>query len=274
MGELDEECVYESRVGETIILGATTWRIEEITRERVVVTPAPGQPGKMPFWHGDQLGRPYELGQAVGAVPPRGRRLDRRAAARRLRARRAGDQQPARLPRRGARVHRRARCPPIASSSSSASATSWATGGSACSRRSARGCTRRGRWRSRRASASDSTSRCSASGATTASSCGCPRPTSRPSVDIVLVDPDEVEELVVNQVGNERAVRVRFRENAARALLLPRRRPGFAHAAVADAPAGADLLGGGVEVRRVPDPARDLSRVPARRVRPSRDSSR
>jgi ATP-dependent helicase Lhr and Lhr-like helicase len=66
-GELDEEFVYESRAGETIILGASTWRIEEITRDRVVVTPAPGEPGKMPFWHGDQAGRPYELGRAVGA---------------------------------------------------------------------------------------------------------------------------------------------------------------------------------------------------------------
>ena len=67
VGELDEEFVYESRVGETMLLGATTWRIEEITRDRVVVTPAPGEPGKMPFWHGDAPGRPYELGQAVGA---------------------------------------------------------------------------------------------------------------------------------------------------------------------------------------------------------------
>src|SRR5207302_3910900 len=66
VGELDEEMVYESRPGETFLLGATTWRIEEITRDRVVVTPAPGEPGKMPFWHGDILGRPYELGQAVG----------------------------------------------------------------------------------------------------------------------------------------------------------------------------------------------------------------
>src|SRR5207245_10088370 len=67
VGELDEEMVYESRVGETFVLGASTWRIEEITRDRVVVTPAPGEPGKMPFWHGDGLGRPYELGRAIGA---------------------------------------------------------------------------------------------------------------------------------------------------------------------------------------------------------------
>ena len=68
VGELDEEMVYESRVGETFLLGASTWRIEDITHERVVVTPAPGQPGKMPFWHGDGPGRPLELGRAVGAL--------------------------------------------------------------------------------------------------------------------------------------------------------------------------------------------------------------
>ncbi|MBW3618997.1 MAG: DEAD/DEAH box helicase [Actinobacteria bacterium] len=67
VGELDEEMVHESRVGETFLLGASTWRIEDITHERVVVTPAPGQPGKMPFWHGDGPGRPFELGQALGA---------------------------------------------------------------------------------------------------------------------------------------------------------------------------------------------------------------
>jgi ATP-dependent helicase Lhr and Lhr-like helicase len=67
VGELDEEMVHESRPGETFVLGASTWRIEDITHERVVVTPAPGQPGKLPFWHGDGPGRPFELGRAIGA---------------------------------------------------------------------------------------------------------------------------------------------------------------------------------------------------------------
>jgi ATP-dependent helicase Lhr and Lhr-like helicase len=67
VGELDEEMVHESRPGEAFVLGASTWRIEDITHERVVVTPAPGQPGKLPFWHGDGPGRPFELGAAVGA---------------------------------------------------------------------------------------------------------------------------------------------------------------------------------------------------------------
>ena len=67
VGELDEEMVYESRPGETFLLGASTWRIEDITFERVTVTAAPGEPGKMPFWHGDRPGRPLELGRAVGS---------------------------------------------------------------------------------------------------------------------------------------------------------------------------------------------------------------
>ncbi|QZA06787.1 ATP-dependent helicase [Mycolicibacter heraklionensis] len=67
VGELDEEMVYESRPGDVISLGATTWRITEITHDRVLVTPAPGQPGRLPFWHGDGVGRPAELGAALGA---------------------------------------------------------------------------------------------------------------------------------------------------------------------------------------------------------------
>lgn len=67
VGELDEEMVYESRVGDVFTLGTTSWRIEDITRDQVLVTPAPGTPGRLPFWKGDQLGRPLELGRAVGA---------------------------------------------------------------------------------------------------------------------------------------------------------------------------------------------------------------
>ncbi len=77
IGELDEEMVAESRKGETFLLGATTWRIEEITRDRVIVSPAPGEPGKMPFWRGEGPGRPIELGRALGAFC---RELDDRLA--------------------------------------------------------------------------------------------------------------------------------------------------------------------------------------------------
>jgi ATP-dependent helicase Lhr and Lhr-like helicase len=68
VGELDEEMVYESRVGDVFVLGASSWRIEDITPDRVLVTPAPGQPGRLPFWHGDTPGRPAELGRAIGAA--------------------------------------------------------------------------------------------------------------------------------------------------------------------------------------------------------------
>ncbi|WP_409238997.1 ATP-dependent helicase [Streptomyces sp. PA5.6] len=67
VGELDEEMVYESRVGDVFTLGTSSWRIENITRDRVLVSPAPGVPGRLPFWKGDQLGRPLELGRALGA---------------------------------------------------------------------------------------------------------------------------------------------------------------------------------------------------------------
>ncbi|HTS66014.1 MAG TPA: crosslink repair DNA glycosylase YcaQ family protein [Candidatus Acidoferrales bacterium] len=68
VGELDEEMVFESRAGDTIVLGATTWRIDEITHDRVLVSPAPGEPGKMPFWHGDTAGRPAEFGREIGRM--------------------------------------------------------------------------------------------------------------------------------------------------------------------------------------------------------------
>ncbi|MDQ1645141.1 MAG: ATP-dependent helicase Lhr and Lhr-like helicase [Cryptosporangiaceae bacterium] len=80
VGELDEEMVYESRVGDVFLLGSSSWRIEEITHDRVLVSPAPGQPAKMPFWKGDSPGRPVELGRALGAFVRELGRLDRPAA--------------------------------------------------------------------------------------------------------------------------------------------------------------------------------------------------
>ena len=96
VGELDEEMVYESRPGETFVLGASTWRIEDIDFQRVAVSPAPGQPGKMPFWHGDRPGRPLELGRALGAFIRQTAGVGADGGVRRsregLRARRAGGQ--------------------------------------------------------------------------------------------------------------------------------------------------------------------------------------
>ncbi len=87
VGELDEEMVYESRVGDVFTLGTTSWRIEDITHDRVLVSPAPGQPGRLPFWTGDTLGRPAELGAAIGqftrevAAMPREQAIARATAA-------------------------------------------------------------------------------------------------------------------------------------------------------------------------------------------------
>ena len=84
VGELDEEMVFESHTNETFILGASTWRIVEITHDRVLVEPAPGQPGKMPFWKGDSLGRPLEFGRRIGAMVRELRALPKPAALTRL----------------------------------------------------------------------------------------------------------------------------------------------------------------------------------------------
>ncbi|MGB5381624.1 MAG: DEAD/DEAH box helicase [Acidimicrobiia bacterium] len=81
VGELDEEMVFESRAGDRFVLGSSTWRVDQITRDRVVVTPAPGSgAGKMPFWHGDRAGRPLELGRAIGAFTRRISGLERTEA--------------------------------------------------------------------------------------------------------------------------------------------------------------------------------------------------
>jgi ATP-dependent Lhr-like helicase len=225
VGELDEECVYESRVGETMILGATTWRIEEITRERVVVTPAPGEPGKMPFWHGDRAGRPYELGRAVGqflreiddwsndrlrdecgldekaivnlrAYLDEEREYtkgalptDRQLVVERFRDE-LGDWRLVVLSPFGARVH-----------------APWALAIEA---------------RIRQQLDVEVQAIWSDDGIVLR----LPEADEAPPVDVLLIDPDEVEELVVNQVANSAMFATRFRENAARALLLPRRRPG------------------------------------------------
>ncbi len=84
VGELDEEMVYESRVGDVFTLGSSSWRIEDITHDRVLVSPAPGQPGRLPFWKGDSIGRPLELGRALGGFLRELARLDDAAARERL----------------------------------------------------------------------------------------------------------------------------------------------------------------------------------------------
>ncbi len=110
VGELDEEMVYESRVGDVFLLGSSSWRIEEITPDRVLVSPAPGQAAKMPFWKGDQPGRPVELGRAIGARVRAPAAAGRRGGAGRVAYRRVGRlgrRQPDGVPARAAGRHPR-----------------------------------------------------------------------------------------------------------------------------------------------------------------------
>jgi len=84
VGELDEEMVFETHAGDVFLLGASSWRVEEITHDRVLVSPAPGVPGKMPFWHGDSPGRPFEFGRAIGELTRRIRSLPESEALKQL----------------------------------------------------------------------------------------------------------------------------------------------------------------------------------------------
>ena len=229
VGELDEEMVFESRAGEVFVLGASSWRIAEITRDRVLVVPAPGEPGKMPFWKADR-------GGAAGRAGPRDRPPHPRAArdAPRGRPRSAcgASTTSTRWPRRTSSptsrssARRPASCPTTARSCSSARATRWGTGGCACSRPGAGASTRRGRSRSRRACGRRARPRSRRSGATTGSSSACPSASGRPEAADLLPEPEEIEDLVVRELGGTSLFAARFREAAARALLLPRRRPG------------------------------------------------
>jgi len=235
VGELDEEMVYESRPGETFVLGASTWRIQDITRDRVVATPAPGEPGKMPFWHGDGVGRPSELGRAIGAFlaevdhwpderladecsldPLAVRNLraylveeravtggvlptDRQIVVERFRDE-LGDWRICVLSPLGGRVH-----------------APWALAIEA-------------RVRDRLNVVGPSGVERDIQVQTIWSDEGIvvrlPEADEAPPVESILLEPEEVEELVVGELANSALFAARFRENAARALLLPRRRPG------------------------------------------------
>lgn len=230
VGELDEEMVFESRPGQTFILGASTWRVERITADRVIVSPAPGEPGNIPFWRGDGAGRPAEFGRALGAFlreTDEALRRDRAEAIRRLRddcaldafaaenlaayleeQRQAagavpndrvilveryldelGDWRVVILTPFGAQVH-----------------APWALAIEARLAREA-GFEVRAIW-------SDDGIALRFTGV------GEP-----PPLEALLPSPEEVEELVIERLGQSALFAARFRENAARALLLPRRGP-------------------------------------------------
>ena len=220
VGELDEEMVYESRVGEVFLLGASSWRIEEIRADRVVVTPAPGQPGKMPFWHGDTLGRPVELGRAIGAFVREMEAMAPAAAEARLRDEHALDQRAARnllaylaeqreatgtLPSDRVIVIERFRdelgdwrvC--LLSPFGGRVHAPWAMAIEA--RLAEQGQLVQTIWTD------------------DGIALRLPEATEPPPEDLFLVDPDEIERLVTDALGGTALFASRFRENAARALL-------------------------------------------------------
>jgi ATP-dependent Lhr-like helicase len=227
VGELDEEMVYESRPGETFVLGATTWRIERITPQKVLVSPAPGEPGKTPFWHGDAVGRPIELGRALGAFSREIVALDEAEAVDRLRTTHALDELAARnllaylaeqreatgiVPSDRAIVVERFRdelgdwrvC--ILTPFGGRVHTPWALAITA---------------RLRERFGSDPYLIWSDDGIAIRLPEGFE---SEPIGDLLFPDPESLEDLVVHELGSSSLFAARFRENAARALLLPRRR--------------------------------------------------
>jgi ATP-dependent helicase Lhr and Lhr-like helicase len=228
VGELDEEMVFESRTGETFVLGASTWRIEDITHDRVIVSPAPGEPGKMPFWHGDRPGRPLELGLAIGRLVrdlramPRGAAvtrltrdhdLDRTAAENLLQY--LGDQERAThaVPDDRTLVIERYRdelgdwrvC--VLAPFGGQVLAPWAMAAEA---------------RIREHRDIDVETMWSDDGFVVR----FPDTDEPPDPSLLLPPPDEAERLLVGQLGGTALFAARFREVAARALLLPRRRPG------------------------------------------------
>ena len=227
VGELDEEMVFETQVGETFTLGASTWRIEEITHDRVLVSPAPGEPGKMPFWHGDQQGRPVELGYAIGKLVRDLRATPRPAAIDRL-----------------VRQHD---LDAVAAENLLRYLDDQAASGAVPDDRTIvieRCLDELGDWRVCLLSPLGSRIHAPWAMAVTAhirNRTGMdvevmwgdegfvvrfPEVENPPDPALLLPDTDDVEALVLRQLGSTSLFAARFRETAARALLLPRRRPG------------------------------------------------
>ncbi len=228
VGELDEEMVYETRVGETFVLGASTWRIVDITPSQVIVTPAPGEPGKIAFWKADAPSRPVELGAALGKMVRELRGLHQDAAAKRLRERagfddlaiknllayledqaaatgsvpddrtvvverfrdEVGDWRVCLLTPFGGRIHA-----PLALALEA-------------HLREKLGVDARSLWTD------------------DGIAMHLPEVESPPSLDELILDPEEVRSLVSAQLPASALFAARFRDNAARSLLLPKRRPG------------------------------------------------
>ena len=276
VGELDEEMVYESRVGDTFLLGTSSWRVEDITHDRVIVTPAPGVPARMPFWKGESIGRPLELGRAVGRVRPGdGRPVRRRRARPRdgRGARRVGGRQPARVPARAARGHpARAQRPDDPRRAVPRRAGRLAAGGALPVRRPGQRPVGAG---DRCADAGAAGVEVHASGADDGIVLRLPDTVDDtgaevvPTAEDVLLDPAEVEQIVVAELGGSSLYASRFRECAARALLLPRRDPKRRSPLWQQRQRVGAAAGGGREVRAVPGDARGDARVRPGRLRPA-----
>jgi ATP-dependent Lhr-like helicase len=227
VGELDEEMVYEAREGQTFMLGASTWRIEEITRDRVLVSPAPGVPGAVPFWKGEGVGRPYELGARIGAASRELAALRDARATDSLRDDYHLDQLASRNLLTFLREQERASALPtdrtvvverfrdeigdwrvcVLTPFGGRVHAPWSMALTA---------------RLRDALGLEVQSLWSDDGiALHFADADAPPPLSD-----LLLEPDELEDLVVQEVGSTALFGARFRENAARALLIPRRRPG------------------------------------------------
>ena len=224
VGELDEEMVYEARPGQVFLLGASSWRIEEITRDRVIVSPAPGVPGAVPFWRGDGIGRPRELGEAIGAFArwaveqdaqalEDGYDLDHHAAENLLAFLREQQAATRVLPSDRTVVVERFRdeigdwrlC--ILSPYGGRVHAAWGLALSA---------------RIRDEYGLESDAIWSDDGIIV----HLPDADEPPGADLVLIDPDELEDRVVGELGGSALFGARFRENAGRALLIPRAYPG------------------------------------------------
>ena len=228
VGELDEEMVYESRVGDVFALGASSWRIEDITHDRVLVSPAPGVPGRLPFWKGDTLGRPAELGAAIGELVRTLLSLD--GAGARARLREEGlDEYAADNLLRYLEEQREAttivpsdrqilveRCRDelgdwrlvLHSPYGTAVHAPWALAINA---------------RLRERYGVETQAMASDDGIVIRIPDTDAEP---PDGSLVLFEPDEIEAIVTAEVGGSALFASRFRECAARALLLPRRNPG------------------------------------------------
>ncbi|WP_155993203.1 ATP-dependent helicase [Nocardioides sp. URHA0020] len=228
VGELDEEMVYESRVGDIFALGATSWRIEDITHDRVLVTPAPGIPGRLPFWKGDTLGRPAELGRAIGAFTRELGALPRERAEERARVDGLDEYAAANLV---GYLHEQLEATNLLPTDQTLLVERFRDelGDWRLVVHSPYGVPVHAPWAL--AINARLRERYGVDGQAVASDDGIviripDTDAEPPAGDVIVFEPDEIDALVTQEVGGSSLFASRFRECAARALLLPRRDPG------------------------------------------------